>query len=352
MKATLLTLSILITCIFFANAQISFALLKPFFNGLNLVDTSGSGLNERSGDILLELKDTSNPDGKETLVILRNNNGKLSKVASNVNLLRSKDLLGVSGGNYPSLSEGLLSVDYTTGSNSSQSDVSIEFERNNDGNYYFKTYTSVTRNYGVENLFARVEITTQQTGKINFSEATEEMILKKVNASATLNDKQETLYKATSIYAKYIPDGWRLGAYATGDLNWDVNKTDLLLLLYNEEVCRIQLLLQQNDGLYRKSVANDNIIIVNDYFNINNLKAIIKNGYFTIEERWVTVDKDFDHRYITFKYEPATKTWNLHRYDVEHYSGFNPKPMKEVKHLTKTNFGIISFEKLQKLPGE
>jgi len=76
--------------------------------------------------------------------------------------------LGVSGGNYPELSGDILSVNYTLGSGSSQSDVSIVFEKNKNGNYKFKEYDSVTRNYGKEDVSARQKITAAQIGEIFF----------------------------------------------------------------------------------------------------------------------------------------------------------------------------------------
>src|SRR5690606_22180539 len=107
-----------------------------------------------------------------------------------------KDLLGISGGNYPELSVNILSVDYTLGSGSSQSDISIVFEKDKDGDYEFKEYTSVTRNYGKEDVSARQKITAAQTGKIFFSEAlTEEFILKKAKSANTKPCKNDYQYE-------------------------------------------------------------------------------------------------------------------------------------------------------------
>jgi len=281
-------------CYFFnssAFAQIKPEQFKPFIGNQKIIGSSGPGLTAASGDIFLELSDADNPD-VETVMLLRNSNGKLSKIAENATLLMGQEILGASGGNYPDLSGNILSVDYTLGNNSSQSDVSIVFEKSGDGNYYFKEYTSKTRNYGVENLFARARITQQETGKITFSEASESKILQKSSANALPDEPDD---KAAQPYAAYIPDGWRLAASAKGDLNLDGFKEDLLLVLYNEESCQIQLLMQQKDGKYKTAQENAVLIIPDETFNINNLKTVVKNGFFTVEQRVAINDNDFDH---------------------------------------------------------
>lgn len=332
-----------------ANAQIKPEKFNPFIGGQTIVSSSGTGLTADFGDILLELKDQENPDF-ETLMLLRNTKGKLTKIAENSSLLMGKELLGVSGGNYPELSGNKLSVDYTTGSNSSQSDVSITFEKNSKGEYEFKEYTSLTRNYGVENLFARQQITVQQTGKISFDEADENRILK--NAKSTFKDPYESLQQATQLYKKYIYQGYQLAAFAEGNLNADDLKKDLVLVFNDDKQCMVRLLLQQKDGTYKTAQSNNALIAFGGTFNAYNLKTVIKNGYFTIEQRVPDGDMDFDHRFITFKYDAAQKDWYLHRYDVEHFSGFNPKPVGNTTHLTQENFGKILFKELDYTPGD
>jgi hypothetical protein len=349
MKIEILSVLLLGCCILRANAQITEKQLKPFLNGLRLVEASGDGLKQSSGDILLELA-SKEPDDNQTLILFRNEKGKLKKIAENRDLLMNKDMLGVSGGNYPELSGNKLSVDYTLGSNSAQSDVSIVFEKGSNGNYYFKAYTSISRNYGVENLFARKKITAQQTGKISFEKASESKIFESSKINPHPHDTDEPVYKASQRYSKYIPQGSQLATFAEGDLNLDEFKNDLLLVLSNEESCRIQLLLQQKDGSYKKAQTNTKLITPDDTFNVNNLKAVIKNGYFTIERRIATDEVNFDHRYSTFKYDTAQKNWLLYRYDVVHFSGFNPKP--NVTHLRQQDFGKNSFEKLDHTPGD
>lgn len=331
------------------NAQIGVKQLQPFLNGLTLIDTSGPGLKQASGDILLELA-PEGLDENETLVLLHNEKGRLSKVSENADLLMGKEMLGISGGNYPSLSGNILSVDYTTGSNSGQSNISMKFERDKDGRYYFKEYTSVELNFGVEDLFSRQRITAAQTGKIDFQEADEPKIIEMAKVKPSPKDIGEPLYQAGQRYAKYVPEGFALAAFAEGDLNLDAYKKDLLLVLYNEETCAIRLLMQQKDGSYQIAQTNNVLIVPNETFNVNNLRAVIKNGYFTIEQRIATDASDFDHRYLTFVYDAKDRNWYLHRFDVEHYAGFDPKPSTNVTHLTKKDFGQIPFQTIDRPP--
>ena len=331
------------------SAQISMKALEHFVEGRKIIDTLGPGLKHDSEDILIVLSAVEE-DENENLMLLRNTKGKLTKIAENEGLQMNPNMLGVTGSNYPSFYNNTIFVNYTLGSNSATSDVSIQFEKSDDGNYYFKEYTSKTNNFGVENLFERLKISSSQTGQIKFSDATENDILNKSKVNQLPENSAEPLYVAANRFAKYIPEDWRLAAFSEGDLNLDDFKKDLLLIFYNEENCRIQLLLQQKDGSYKEVSENTNLIVADETFNINNFKAIIKNGYFTIEQRIATDDADFDHSYITFKYELKTQNWFLHRYDVEHFTGFNTKPSQTVTHLTKVDFGTISFENLDATP--
>ncbi len=351
MKKTLFNLTILCLCSAIAIAQIKPEKYKPFTGRQEIISISGPGSESASGDLLLELKDEESPD-IETLMLLQNTQGKLRKIAENENLIMGREILGVSGGNYPALEGPRLSVAYTIGSNSAQSDISIVFEKNGNNNYDFVEYTSVTRNYGVENLFARQRITAQQTGKIDFSEASELKILNKAKVNPLPDDADQPVNEATQGYVKYIPPGWQLAAFATGDLNTDSYKKDLLLILYNEEHCHIRLLLQQKNGNYRMAATNRSLIVPDGNFNIKNLRAVIKNGYGTVEQRTAIDDNDFDHRYITFRYSEKRRNWYLYRYDVERFSGFDTIPLPDATHLTRKNFGEIPFEKLDYTPGD
>lgn len=167
--------------------QVNEKQLQPFLKGLRLIKVSGDGLNQTSGDILLELV-SNEPDDYETLVLLRNENGKLKKIGENSNLLMGRGMLGNSGSNYPTLSGNILSINYTVGSSSYQSDITMTFEKNKDGEYYFSTYTSITRNHGVEDPLATKIINTTQTGSIRFSDADENNLLQQAETATSVKE--------------------------------------------------------------------------------------------------------------------------------------------------------------------
>lgn len=219
------------------SAQIKPEKFKPFIGQQEIIDSSGPGLKSDSGDILLELKDDENPDF-ETLMILRNTKGKLTKTAENSELMMGKDLLGISGGNYPELSGNILSVDYTLGSGSSQSDISIVFEKDKNGDYEFKEYTSVTRNYGKEDVSARQKIRAAQTGEIFFSEAlSEEFILKKAKSANTKTGKNDYQYEpAVSKISGTLTEKMFYGAPNYGETPEKDEKETVLILKLDSPV--------------------------------------------------------------------------------------------------------------------
>lgn len=349
MKKTFLFL--LLACIVSASisAQISIKDFKPFIGNQKLVDTLFNGSRQDPKEVLLILIDNEEDDFQK-MILLQNTKGKLEKIAENDELIMNLGMLGVLGNNYSTFSENVIDVAYSLGSNSASSDVSIQFEKNKrDGNYYFKAYYLINYNFGVENLFTREMITNLQTGEIKFSEATEELIFRRAKL-IPLADSTVPLYKTAKDFAKYTPQDWNFAKFSEGDLNLDNYKKDLLLMLYNEDHFKIELLMEQKEGGYKTVAVNDKLIKLDDTFNINNFKAVIKNGYFTIEQRIATADENFDQRYLTFKYDAASQSWLLHRYDVEHYSGFNTKPSADIIHLTKRDFGIIPFKDLDNPP--
>lgn len=330
-------------------AQVTESRLKKFVGNENITNVSGPGLTAHSGDILVTIEDEDILD----IILIRSKNGKLSILARNNNLLMGRDMLGNSGGSSPRLERDFLYADYFIGSNSGFSNISMVFEKRGD-DYFFSRYHSQTYNYGAENYFARTGITEEQTGTINFKDASEAGILEKA-------DKQETdsfssysfIKKGLDKFSNWIPSGYELASYAEGDLNSDPNKKDAVLWLYNKDEghCLIQLLLQQNSGTYNKSGSNKMLFDVDDNFNPANTRTVVKNGFFTLEQR-VGNGPDFDHRYFTFKYNVPAKNWLLHRYDVEHFSAFNPIADENVSHLSVNDFGVWDFEKLDFAPGD
>ena len=337
-----LLLAIVVLSCMDVNAQPQPLRFDGFIGSQKIVSQSGPGLENEAGDILLELKEPDNDD-VVNLMVLRRNKEKLTKVAENCQLLMGPDMLGIAGGNYPSLNDKTLSVDYSLGSNSASSDITIRFEKNNNGEYDFKEYTCVTSNFGVENLFARQKVTSEQTGKIVFANAHVDNIAR--FSKSKFRDPYPLLQKASIQYGKYIPEGYQLVALGEGDLNRDPLAQDAVLILNNGEQCSIRLLTRQANGSFAVARTNNSLIAVDSTYNSNNLAVAVKEGYFTIEQRVATDNVNFDHRYITFRYESATKRWLLHRYDVEHFSGFNPQPIKPATHLSRTQLGDIPFEK-------
>lgn len=331
------------------NAQISTLNFKPFIGNQKISDTSGPGLTNPSGDIMITVEDEDEMD----IILVSSKNGKLSLIAKNNGLLMGSSMLGVSGVSSSYLEGEFLHADYSIGSNSGFSEVSMVFEkRGND--YYFTHYASQTWNYGIENYFLRTGVTEKQTGAINFKDASEEMILKKAGEGETDPFGPDAfIRKGVEKFSKWIPSGYELVTHAEGDLNGDTYKKDAVLWMYSrdEEFCLIQLLLQQSEGSYMKAAANNVLFMADDSFNPNNSRVAVKNSFFTLEQR-VGTGADFDHRYFTFKYKADTKNWLLHRYDVEHFSGFNSFPDNNTTHLTVKEFGRLNFEKLDYAPGD
>lgn len=331
------------------NAQISKLNFKPFIGNQKISDTSGPGLTSTSGDIMITVEDEDEMD----IILVSNKNGKLSLIAKNNGLLMGSSMLGASGGSSPYLGGEFLHADYTIGSNSGFSDVSMVFEKRGN-EYYFTHYASQTWNYGIENYFLRTGITEQQTGAINFKDASEEMILKKAGKGETDPFSADAfISKGVEKFSKWIPSGYELVTYAEGDLNGDIYKKDAVLWMYSrdDEFCLIQLLLHQSAGAYMKAGANNVLFMADDSFNPYNSRVAVKNSFFTLEQR-VGTGADFDHRYFTFKYKADSRNWLLHRYDVEHFSGFKSFPDNSTTHLTMKEFGALNFEKLDYAPGD
>lgn len=329
---------------------------QPFVPaGFTFESAIGPGLKEPNGDILMLVKNQDFDDFL-TLILLRKSKGRLVKLAENGGLLMNKDLLGIAGGNYPDLDQKSLTLAYTLGSNSGQSEISIVFEKNNDENYYFKEYTLATYNYGVENLFKRQLFTAKETGSIPFATATEAAILAHAKPAA---EDDEKLEKAKSAYKKYIPKNWQLGAAATGDLNEDAFKKDLLLFVYHEKEVSVQLLLEQKDGSYQVAKKNNLLFSMSEDLNIRNVRVAVKNGFLTIEQRVALADLAYEdggagfvHRYFTFKYDPAKKEWLTYRYGVEKYQGFDSQPLKKATQYTQGQIGRIPFQQVTNYPDD
>lgn len=139
-------------------AQISPDKLQPFIGELTLINSSGPGLTESSGDILLVLKETNNDD-EIILKLVRNQKGTLNLIGENNQLLMGQGLLGNSGGGSAELKENILQIKYGIGSNSSYSKVSILFKKGKDSNYYFEELLSQSAEYGkIESILQKKKL--------------------------------------------------------------------------------------------------------------------------------------------------------------------------------------------------
>lgn len=265
----------------------------------NLISASGPGISNSSGDLILQLEHAENDFS--LLVLLRKTNGKIQKIAEIETILMNNHMLGASGDGSVSLDEKKLIIEYLIGTSSSQSSVSIEFQKDRDKHYYFQEYLAKNRSYGVENLFERIGITSNETGKINFAEATEENILKYAKSSD--QDIFQNSEKTEKIIAKInhlLPKEHSVVDIAIGDLNLDPFKEDVLVLLVNNNdnsKTILKILLQQKDGNYNLASSNRELFTLNTDadpsfgyiggMNFENVRLIITNGFSLLKDEFM-----------------------------------------------------------------
>ncbi len=188
MKTTILSIFLLCSSLIAAQAQISEKQLKPFYpKGYTLANTYGDGMTQSSGDILLELTSNEESDFKK-LILIHNGKNKLTKIAENNNLVMVDDMLGDAGGNSLSLSENTLKINYSQGTFGYLKEVSIILKKENDGQYYCSTYATSLKEQGKENKEERLRMAASQIGRINFANASEELILEKAKTVKDLSN--------------------------------------------------------------------------------------------------------------------------------------------------------------------
>lgn len=312
--------------------------LKPFMLNESFVSMSGPGEKAKTGDLLLVTENRE--DETVYMKLLRwQTNGKLKMIAENSRLMISHSLSGNSGGSSASLDGVEISVSVSVGSNSSYGTADINFKKGKDGNYYFSNFTAKNTNYGLEDYFSHVGLISKESGLIKFQDVDENQLWEKVEAnSAKYQDQSEEAKK----YQKILPKAYTLFEhFALGDLNNDVYKNDLLLGLGNGNIV---LLLEQADGTFKKVEQSKNMVYLPLDYNPNNLKMIIKNGYFTIEQRIGNNQNAFNHYYSTFKYDKIKKDWFLHRVGIECYQDYESKPIPPIIQKSNKDFGIIPFK--------
>ena len=158
---------------------------------------------------------------------------------------------------------------------------------------------------------------------------------------------------------KFILPGYKLLDTLSGDLNLD-GKKDLLLVLKSEmedhvpnpesgELARpLLILIKQNDGSFKQTGRNDNVILCNTcggVFGDPYSGLAIKNGYFSAEHyggsnwRWTDI--------VTFKYDKLKQKWFLSRWGGDSFHTSDPdKKTSEVK--TVKDFGVVEFDKFNR----
>jgi hypothetical protein len=150
---------------------------------------------------------------------------------------------------------------------------------------------------------------------------------------------------------KFIPAGFTILASASGDINKDGIKDRVLILRnhyenLNPDTARPLLLLQGNGaGQYKLIARNDSVTLCMGCGGVHGdpyQGITIKNGYFSIKHfggsgwRWT--------RIITFKFNPKTKLFYLHRDAGE--SWYISEPDKKTPDLfNEEDFDKLTFDK-------
>lgn len=154
--------------------------------------------------------------------------------------------------------------------------------------------------------------------------------------------------------ARFTPAGYRVEAVSQGDLNRDAFPDQVVLLrqldadssTMGDETARpLLLLLGSASGRYTLAGRNDKVVLctgcggmMGDPFQ----GITIKNGYFSLEYyggsawRWTHV--------TTFKYDPAGRTWFLHREGGGSFHATDPDKVESYGRTTR-DFGRVAFTK-------
>lgn len=156
-------------------------------------------------------------------------------------------------------------------------------------------------------------------------------------------------YAQKEAYRTFIPKGYSLLDTTTGDLNRDAYPDMVLILKIEHEqdsmdVSRPLLLLAGTpQKTYQLIGRNDSVVLCRTcggIFGDPYQATVIKNGYFSIEHyggsnwRWTRV--------ITFKYDPASKQFKLHRDAGTSFHTSNPQKEEKQVHQPE-RFGKMTF---------
>lgn len=155
---------------------------------------------------------------------------------------------------------------------------------------------------------------------------------------------------------KALPAGYQVLAAEKGDLNRDA-LPDYAVVLHRPNEAKtsdvidhptkrpLLLFVGGAGGTYTMAARSDNAVYCVDCGGIMGdpfMGVTIKSGYFTVEHyggsawRWT--------RFITFRYDAATRAWLLHRDGHESFYALDPEHGKTTMRTVK-NFGRVPFAK-------
>jgi len=155
---------------------------------------------------------------------------------------------------------------------------------------------------------------------------------------------------------RVLPAGYAVLNAAQGDLNRDAVPDWLVVLKKpNEQKTSdvvshptkrpLLVFVGGTGGTYTLAARSDNAVYCVDCGGIMGdpfTGLTIKKGYFTVEhyggsaQRWT--------RYVTFKYDPAARTWLLHRDGSEHFHALDPEHGTTTA-TTAKDFGRVPLTK-------
>jgi hypothetical protein len=165
---------------------------------------------------------------------------------------------------------------------------------------------------------------------------------------------RETVPTLPAVIRKALPAGYQVLTAERGDLNRDalpdwavvVNRPDEQKtsdVVDHPTKRPLLLFVGGANGTYTLAARADNAVYCVDCGGMmgDPFQGItIKNGYFTVEhyggsaQRWT--------RFITFRYDAATRTWLLHRDGGERFHALDPRHGTTDMRTTK-NFGRVSL---------
>ena len=172
---------------------------------------------------------------------------------------------------------------------------------------------------------------------------------------ATGSFAQDIAEKAPADILQHVGEGYEILSITKGDLNHDQysdyvvvlnkkNEKETSDVIEHPEKRPLLLFTGTQQNRYHLAARNNNAVYcidcggqMGDPFT----GVTIKNGYFSVEHyggsswRWT--------RIVTFKYDPASRSWLLHKDGGEHYHAAEPEKSKTAI-KTEKNFGKVAFQ--------